>query len=345
MAIGVKHESGTSIKIIEDRFPRYFSKFNKWDYYFFVPQACLHREFTDIIGHKNNTKYDFPRKELITNRYGKMLSGTVSFMVFYKQKIPGRYTSRTETRFPDTPDRIFGEIVFLPLLEELDSKNAINLLLEDLIGKTQVTLPPEWISKVKMPFIQEVDSNLEDLLKEIEAIEGKIKDIKAKKEEIESYKKLIYSDGTDLEAIFKKCLMELGGKVEPAKYSNEEYCLIYKNIEYPVEAKGVSKSISLAHLRQLIDYMLKYDEETGKKCKGILFGNPWKNTPIEKRNTNEKPNFPQNVIERAEDMNISLISSVDFFNIFCDFLENKIKGQKILDKIVSSRGLVKFLGD
>jgi len=44
-------------------------------------------------------------------------------------------------------------------------------------------------------------------------------------------------------------------------------------------------------------------------------------------------------------MDISLISSVDFFNIFCEFLEENIKGHEILDKIVSSKGLVKFVDD
>ena len=89
--------------------------------------------------------------------------------------------------------------------------------------------------------------------------------------------------------------------------------------------------------------MLKYDEETGLKSKGILLGNPWKNLPLKQRNTSEKPNFPSNVVSRAKDMNIALISSVDFFKAFCSFLEDKTIGDSILSKIVNTSGPVDFL--
>jgi hypothetical protein len=109
-----------------------------------------------------------------------------------------------------------------------------------------------------------------------------------------------------------------------------------------VEAKGVTKSISLTHLRQLIDYMLKYEEQTGVAVKGILLGNPWKNLPIEQRDTTGKPSFPPNVISRAKDMKIALISSTNFFKAFCSFLKHKKIGTSILNKIVNANGVVDF---
>ncbi len=254
VAIGIRPESGTTIKFITRRFRKYFSKFKKWDYYFFIPIGFLKEGFTRIIGSPNETNYELPSNILITNRYGKMLSGTISFQVFYRRKKTTPYSSRTTYVYPDEPDRTFGEIVLLPLIEELESKNAINLLLEDLIGKPQVPLPPDWTSEVKMPFIEDYELELKSLSDKIENIQTKVKEVEDKKKEVEDYKKLLYSDGMDLENIFKKCLIELGAEVEPAKYSDEEYCLVYKDIEYPVEAKGNSKSISLTNLRQLIDY-------------------------------------------------------------------------------------------
>ena len=148
-----------------------------------------------------------------------------------------------------------------------------------------------------MPFIDQFNDEISALSNKIVGIKKQIQTIEEKKRELESYKELLYTDGKELENIFRKCLNDLGAVVEPAKYSEEEYCLKYNSLELPVEAKGVTKSISLTHLRQLIDYMLKYEDETGKKSKGVLLGNPWKNLPIEQRNTSEKPNFPSNVIE------------------------------------------------
>lgn len=64
--------------------------------------------------------------------------------------------------------------------------------------------------------------------------------------------------------------------------------------------------------------------------------------PLEKRGMGDKPIFPDNVIERAEDFGLALLSSVDFFHAFCQFLLGNVAGDKILDEITKSVGVVKF---
>jgi hypothetical protein len=211
-----------------------------------------------------------------------------------------------------------------------------------LLGKPQETLPPDWIQDLRLPYVDQYNDEINKRESEIDEISVQIKQLKDTKSKILEYTKLLYCDGKELEDIFKNCLTKLGGKVDPAKYADEEYCLTYEGKEFPVEAKGVSKSIALTHLRQLIDYMLKYDEATNEKTKGILLGNPWKNKPLADRNLGGTPNFPDNVIQRAMDMNIALVSSVDFFKVFCEFLEEKVSGDDILKKITSGTGLVDF---
>ena len=39
-------------------------------------------------------------------------------------------------------------------------------------------------------------------------------------------------------------------------------------------------------------------------------------------------------------MNIALVSSTDFFKAFCSFLENKVDGNSILNKIISNSGVI-----
>lgn len=336
--INTKSESGTTIDIIEDIFPKYFGRFKKWDYYFFIPSGCLSNEFTNLAG-KFSTKYKLPQKFFLKNRYGKMLSGLHTIEAYYQKTTEPPYGS-SYNYYSEKPDKVFGQIVLIPLIKELNDKEALNLLLEDLLGKSPKSLAPAWVDDVSMPLVDQFDSEIKSFSDSVIDINKHIKSIENKKKEILSYKKLLYADGNELENIFRKCLNELGAIVDPAKYSEEEYCLVFDNNEYPVEAKGVSKSISLTHLRQLIDYMLKYDEETGSKSKGILLGNPWKNLPIEQRNTYEKPYFPPTVISRAEDINIALISSVDFYKAFCSVLDKKVDGNSILNKIVNTKGIV-----
>ena len=116
----------------------------------------------------------------------------------------------------------------------------------------------------------------------------------------------------------------------------------YEGVEYLMEVKGIGKSVSLTHLRQLNDYVLKYQEDTGKACKGILFGNAWRTHPPEERNTSEKPEFPANVISRSQQWGVALVSSTRFFNAFREFMEDPSVGPAILSRVLSTSGEVLF---
>ncbi len=106
-----------------------------------------------------------------------------------------------------------------------------------------------------------------------------------------------------------------------------------------MEVKGVAKSISLSHLRQLNDYLLKYQEDTGKECKGILFGNAWRNTPPEMRGREDTLEFPDNVVRRAEQWGISLVSARAFFEAFVRTLEAPELSSDLLAALTRSRGI------
>jgi hypothetical protein len=130
--------------------------------------------------------------------------------------------------------------------------------------------------------------------------------------------------------------------VTPAKYSQEEFVFEHKAALCLVECKGVGKSIALTHIRQLFDYMTKFEEEEGKKGKGVLLGNAWRDLMLHDRGLENTAVFPDNVIARGQQLGIALVSSVDFFNVFCRFLEREVTGEAILDRITSAVGVVDF---
>lgn len=330
IGIGIIKEIGNTIEVISNHFPKYFSEFKKWEYYFCVPRDCLTKELINWCGQIYDFDYKHTIQPYIVNREKRSLAGSYHLWTEAKE----RAKSKREI--------ILEPIILLPLLINIDSRKAVNLLLEDILGKPQESLPHSWVENVKMPFIDDINLEILHDTNEIKTHQVKIDELNKQKRNFEYYKKLLYTDGSELEDVFKKCLIELGALVKPAKYAEEEYCLAYKENEYPVEAKGNSRSISLTDLRQLMDYLLTYDDKTGIQNKGILLGNAWKNIPIDQRNQKGKPIFPSNVIDRAESTNIALVSSVDFFVVFCKFLENKSIGKRILDCIVNSVGVVNF---
>jgi hypothetical protein len=340
ITIGISNESGESIILKEKRFPRYIRHLNSWPYYFFIPRSCLSRQLTDIFGSIHNTKYSLPLSPFVENRYQKTIAGSFKIEITREQQKSSGYNAYNY--YPDTPDTVTGEVVLLPLIEKLDHKEAVRLVLEDLIGVSMGYEPPSWVEPIAVPHVKDIEDEINEKESKIDEISSEIGKLENRREALNSYRRLLYSSGFDLEEIVKLCFEELGAKVTSAKYAQEEYVLEIDGTEYLVEVKGVSKSISLGHLRQLNDYILKYEEESGKACKGILFGNAWRATPPDNRDTAESPEFPANVVLRAEQWNIGLISSTKFFDAFCSFLRDRSKGEKILQDIVNTSGKVNF---
>jgi hypothetical protein len=237
---------------------------------------------------------------------------------------------------------IFGSITLLPDLPEIDSREAVNLVLEDLIGLPQSTLPPEWTGRLVVPGISQLETEIEIRIGEIEKLKKEVVSLESQRGALEWYRKLLYASGAELEMVFRKCLETMGGAVTPAKYSQEEFVLDFEDRRCLVECKGVSKSAALTHVRQLTSYTLQYEEDEGKSGRGVLFVNAWRNLPPEVRESEEAPTFPANVIAAARQHAIALVSSVDFFSAYCEFLAGRMEGSAILRHLTSSSGVVAF---
>jgi hypothetical protein len=336
-------EQGRSIITKLQDFNNYLSLLTKWDYYLFIQRDSVTDELTEFYGSPFTTKYTILCTPIIENRYGRVLAGRYCIEVRLQQtKSTGGYSSHTYTEYPKEPDYKTGDIFLLPLIQGLENRKAVSLILEEVTGISQQTLAPEWADLVIIPGIPALTDQIIDEGKKLLAIETAIQKANEKINNLNEYKRLLYSDGPELEDIVQRCFNEIGGKIIPAKYSQEEFILFYSGNEYLVEVKGSSKSIALKHLRQLNDYLLKYQEDTGKVCKGILFGNAWRLIPPHERNTPDTPIFPKNLIQRAEQWNVALVSSIDFFNSFMNFLEHN-DGESLLIAIISQKGIVNFI--
>lgn len=311
--IGQYFESGDTIDMRENMFPKLFSYFKRWTFYYNIP---AHWHTGEIIEAFNLNEIKMKANPMIQNRYGRPLALRLSLHA--------------------------GSFILLPRVEDLEIRRAVNLVLEDLLGKPQETLPPAWAENVPMPGTPEIQAEINSKKARIDALEAEIMERQREKQKIEKFKKLLYGDGKELEEILALCLEQLGGKVKPAQYSEEEFVLEYKGELYLLECKGVGKSIALNHVRQLSDYMFQFEEDEEKPGKGILFGNTWKGLPLQERGTTSTVIFPENVIARANTLGIALVNSVDFFNVYMGFLAGHVSGETILDRITSSTGVVNF---
>ena len=322
--VGIQIESGETIEWKHFEFSKYLGTLKRWSYHFFLPQGCLTSELMMICGNIHDHTWKRETMPHLVNRYSRDLAVSFQFDV------------------QSGGDEILslGRFTLLPVVPELDDRAAINLILEDITGQSQVTLAPKWTENVTMPGVDKLDADIAVIFAKIEGLESQLEAVTDQKAEKEQYKALLYATDVELENIFARALKACGGKISPAKYSAEEFLLEHKGQKILVECKGVGKSISLSHIRQLMDYMLRYEEEEGAPPKGILFGNAWRNLPPDQRVTSEHPVFPNNVEVRAQQVGMALLNSLDFFNALGRVLVGEISGTAVLDRIAASTGVV-----
>lgn len=336
LGIGTQMEEGQSMVKKTDDFVDYLSRMKEWDYYLFIPRDCLSRELTDFYGSTYDTRYSTPCSPIVVNRYDKVLAGRYQIHV----RRPESKTSRHK-KYPGEPDSVTGDIVLLPRIQGIDNREAVAMVLQSLTGAPQRSTEPEWSYAIDIPGVAEIAQQMQSRREQIKALWSEVADLQTEKDRLNNYKRLLFGSGPELEDVVSSCFAALGGTVTPAQYSQEEFVLVFRDAEYLVEVKGISKSCALSHLRQLNDYLLKYQEDTGRMCKGILFANTWRVLPPDDRGTNEKPIFPGNVVSRAEQWDVALVSSTDFFTAFVHFLQTG-DGVPVLEAIVQQKGLVTF---
>jgi hypothetical protein len=191
--VGTTQEAGTTIIPVDtSSFEKYFAHFKKWDYYYFLPQGSLTNELTDICGSPSQYKYPFNLKHYVENRYHQLLGGTIKFTVsnsMYKKEL--------------------GDFILLPCISELEQREAVNIVLEDLLSLPQITLPPEWAETVPMPVIPAIQATIDEKKRQISLLNGEIAEEEKKKQGLEAFKKLLYATGTELENIFAACLARI----------------------------------------------------------------------------------------------------------------------------------------
>ncbi|MHC1698828.1 MAG: hypothetical protein AB9919_12360 [Geobacteraceae bacterium] len=334
-------EVGKSIIEKKVMYQSYLQKMVRWSYFLTIPSFCLTSELTDFYGPAFNTEYSVRLEPYLENRYGRVLAGQCCVEVRKEQKRSNEW-GNTWSEYPEKPDVTTGQIILLPLIEKMSVEEALATILHEEVGYSAKSPEPDWVKNIEMPFVADLSCQISEAESVITHQKEIITGINTQICEIKSFRRLLYGTGFELEDIVKESLQRLGARVTPAKYAQEEYILEVDGVEYLMEVKGVTKSISLTHLRQLNDYLLKYQEDTGRECKGILFGNPWRILPPSLRGSEETTLFPDNVIKRAEQWGVSLVSSMAYFDAFLKTLENPSLARQILTKMIIANGVAKF---
>jgi len=314
---------------------------SQWQYYFLENKQGLSLEaLAHYMQKYPSLRYKVHFEPLIENRYDKALAVRFHYEISQPELAKTDYSQKTTEE--EKPRLVSGVFTVLPLLSELEDREAIDVLLQDLTGTPQESEPPSWANHIAMPGISKLDKEIQVNKNKIKYMKRVIRNLENSKTELEQYKKILYTSGSELERTFGLFATKLGATLQKSKYANEERIVEYGEKKFLVYVKARENAIALTDLRILNDHLLLYEEDTKTRIKGVLLGNAWKNLPVSKRDSQGMPCFPESVLERAKQFEIALVASPDFFDAFCTFIEKADVAEIIFDSMMRQTGRVNF---
>jgi hypothetical protein len=342
--IQLREEAGETIKVCHNHYKSYFARFkemSQWQYYFLENQQGFSLEtLAHYMQKYPSLRYKVHFTPLMENRYDEALCVRYHYEIFHSEAAKADYAQKTADE--EKPRLVSGSFTVLPLLADYDDREAVNIILEDVTGKPHESLPPNWVKNIEMPGMSKLNKEIQVNKNQIKYMEKVIRHLESSKAELEQYKKILYTTGSELHHIFDLCATKLGATVKKSKYGNEERILEYGHNRFLVYIKARENAISLSDLRILSDHSLLYEEDTKSRIKAVLFGNAWRSMQLSKRDSKDMPYFSESVLDRARQFDIALVASCDFFDVFCKFIEKADGADGILQAMVTQTGRVRF---
>lgn len=216
-----------------------------------------------------------------------------------------------------------GKFIFLPPFKPEDEKKVAGVLIDCVRKSLNWSIPltkPEWLGKYELPGEKGLQKQLKDVERKLKIVDDNKKDIQVEINEIEMLKSLLYESGKyGLEPAVRKAFRILGFHVlEPEKYQ-EDYDLFAKEAGFLVigEIEGTEKQVDVQKYRQLLDYVTDATLK-GKKCKGILIGNGYKNMEPSQRTEQ----FTEYAIRGCESQKYCRIATTELYKAVKTILAN-----------------------
>jgi|YelNatPaOPRAMG01_1025707.scaffolds.fasta_scaffold47196_4 hypothetical protein len=243
---------------------------------------------------------------------------------------------------------VSGPILFLPPPTKVSAEQAIDLIVNTLIGAEIIESPPSWEGKIDLPGLKVIDEEIQRKEKEKEAIVKEIEKLQNERDNLIKLRRLLWTKGTPLENAVRDAFILLGfpGIRKIREENLEDWVIEFKHIkqyQYGVfEIKGVDERTSLADLTQCNKWVEDYLLEN-KKAKGIFVTNQYRLEDPSK-NQEKREHFEKNEMEYAEKREICILPTHEIFYAVIAKLNGdpEITRKYIEEKIANAKGLCKF---
>lgn len=246
---------------------------------------------------------------LLKNNIGR----DVAFAITWKVHQYSDYTVLVDSHLP---------IKFFPQTENV--AEGIDVLINEFYRVSEKNAP-DWISKIVLPREKEIREEICDKIQTINVINKEIKNLDDKLTNLGLYKKLLYSQGIELEEIVEKSLSLLGIDIKkpPVLNIEDRFYETPDNQKIYFEIRGVNRLMGENDLAQLIKRVAEKSNSTHYKTRGVfVFNHQNKISPEEREMA-----FHHNIEIQAKSFGLCLLDTDTLLKL----IVKKLKGKKLED--------------
>jgi hypothetical protein len=174
---------------------------------------------------------------------------------------------------------------------------------------------PDWASEYELPAERQARADLADAEKEIrDAVE--VRDAAAASlGRLEALKSLITETGKPLEKLVRAAFEQLGCLTEDGAPGRTEFVLRWGAKTGVVEVKGVSKSAKEQDAAQLEKWVVEQYEKDGRRPKGFLVVNAYRELPLDQRT---EAAFPNQMLKYSTSREHCLVTTTQLLGALLD---------------------------
>lgn len=242
-----------------------------------------------------------------------------------------------------------GKMVFLPAATLEYFPTLLDCIAKELSRLGNVEFPPAaWTRYYAFPEYEDDLKNIQSKEGRLERLKQQLKAEKARLKELERIRDvLLNGKGEILRKTVKSVFNELGMAFEDGPEGRDDLLLKDANGKTILvcEVKGSSKSAKEKDAAQLEKWRARVFEEEGHEPEGLLIVNTWcEFDPTERKEQGE--DFPDQMLNYSKGKGFCLMTTIQLFNMWCDFKRKKLKGGKeLLNKIMKTPGVFEGYDD
>jgi hypothetical protein len=228
-----------------------------------------------------------------------------------------------------------GKIIALP-----SPYNESNILLRELIDgiKENILRPSKSIIE-QPPWIDELIVNIPGAEKKRDSMiqtQNALQKVREEYEKLIEAVKILYLSGTDLSFEVCKVFDRMGFTTRlKESHGRQDIEINHHSFSGVVEVKGLNKHATVDDVRQLLDWWIE-ESKRNPNVKGIFVVNHYKSKSFELR---EKP-YTLHAIQVGVNNKFCLMTTVDLFGMYCDFLSAKKSMDSIVETLDKTTGLL-----